>query len=60
MKELIKGETYSVMKKIKIHTKPLIEVCITLQGTYKKTTSNYYIFDSFKVNKNNVLHIGRM
>lgn len=45
---------YEVHKKIKLYTKPLVEAVIIMNGTYLKQTKSYFIFDTFRVNKNNV------
>ena len=57
---MVVGEEYRVTKKIKIHTSPLVEVQITLQGTLQKESEVYYIFDNFKVRKLNVVKIERV
>ena len=51
------GRVYDITKQIKIHTKPLVEVCITLRGQFIKETDKQLFFDSFKVNKNNVIKV---
>lgn len=53
--DLVTGKQYCVTKKIKLHTKPLFEVEVTRQGTFKKETKTYYIFDDFRVRKCNVI-----
>lgn len=54
------GNEYKVTKKIKIHTKPLVEVQITLQGIFKCESKAYYIFDSFRARKENIISIERV
>ena len=54
---MIVGETYNVTKRIKIHTSPLVEVRITLQGAFVRESTAQYIFDSFRVRKENVERI---
>lgn len=52
-----RNKKYLVTKKIKIHTSPLIEVEVVKQGRFLKETSKYYIFDSFRVQKQVVVKI---
>lgn len=54
------GKVYSVTKRIKIHTSPLAEVDVVKQGKFVKETSSCYIFDTFRVNKSNVISIDEM
>ena len=51
------NKTYTVTKKIKIHTSPLVEVVIPQTGLFVKQTDSYYIFRGFKVRKNCVVSI---
>ena len=51
------GKIYKVTKRIKLHTKPLYEADITLTGRYVLESQNFYIFDTFKVKKANVIKI---
>ena len=51
------GKTYRITKRIKLHTKPLYEADITLTGRYVRESQNFYIFDTFKVKKANVIKI---
>ena len=55
--KLIPNQTYTVTKKIKIHTKPLTEVCVTQTGIFVKQTSSYLIFRGFKVRKSCVTQV---
>lgn len=48
---------YEIIKKIKIHTKPTIFIDVRMEGIFVKETNNYYVFDSFKVRKENVVNI---
>ena len=57
---MIKGKSYRVTKQIKIHTKPLIEVNVVMEGTFVKETKSYLIFDSFRVGKQNVLLVDEL
>ena len=57
---MIKGKSYRVTKRIKIHTKPLVEVNITLEGVFVKQTKNHLIFDGFRVRKSNVVTIDEL
>lgn len=51
------GKIYRITKRIKLHTKPLYEADITLTGRYVRESQNFYIFDTFKVKKANVIKI---
>ena len=51
------GKIYKVTKRIKLHTKPLYEADIPLTGHYVRESQNFYIFDTFKVKKANVIKI---
>ena len=51
------GKRYKVTAKIKTHTKPLCELIYEKIGTFVKETKAFYVFDNFRVNKANVLHI---
>ena len=48
---------YSVVKKIKIHTKPLIEVVVPQTGLFVKQTDTYLVFAGFKVRKECVVSV---
>ena len=49
------GTVYSVAKKIKLHTKPIVEVEVVQVGEFIKETPSYLYFRNFKVRKANVL-----
>lgn len=51
---------YKVTKKIKLHTKPLVEEEIIKTGLFLKETAKSYIFDDFKVRKSTVIKIEEM
>jgi hypothetical protein len=51
------GKRYQVTKWIKIHTKPLRVVNVTLVGTFKYDTDSWYYFNEFKAKKSNVIEI---
>ena len=55
--KLTPNKTYSITKKIKIHTKPLTEVFVTQTGTFVKQTNSYFIFRGFKVRKSCVTQV---
>ena len=55
--KLIPNQTYTVTKKIKIHTKPLTEVCVTQTGIFVKHTNSYLIFRGYRVRKSCVIKI---
>ena len=48
---------YKVTVKIKIHTSPLREIIYEKVGTFVKESSSFYIFDTFRVKKSNVIEI---
>lgn len=48
---MINGEEYAIIKKIKVHTKPLRFANVIQRGTFKGETSKCYVFDGFKVKK---------
>lgn len=48
---------YSVVKKIKIHTKPLIEVVVPQAGLFVKQTDTYLVFVGFRVRKECVVSV---
>lgn len=54
---LLPNKVYTVVKKIKIHTKPLTEVTVSQTGLFVKQTDSYLIFRGFKVRKNCVVSI---
>lgn len=51
------NKVYTIVKKIKIHTKPLCEVVDPQTGLFVKQTDSYYIFRGFKVRKECVVQI---
>lgn len=51
------NKTYTVVKKIKVHTSPLVEVVIPQTGLFVKQTASYLIFRGFKVRKCCVINI---
>lgn len=51
------NKTYTVTKRIKIHTKPLAEIDVPMTGLFVKETDAYYIFRGFKVRKSVVTSI---
>ena len=51
------GKIYKVTKRIKLHTKPLYEADITVIGRYVRENEKWYIFDTFKCKKDNVIEI---
>lgn len=55
--DLTPNKTYTVTKKIKIHTKPLAEINVPMTGLFVKETDFYYIFRGFRVNKSVVASI---
>lgn len=54
---LKKNHLYSVVKKIKIHTKPLTEVVVSQTGLFVKQTDTYLVFVGFKVRKQCVVSV---
>ena len=51
------NKNYKVTKKIKLHTKPLVEAEITNEGMFLKETENFYCFDGFRVNKETLVKV---
>jgi hypothetical protein len=49
------GKFYRVTKRIKIHTKPLVEVTITNIGKFLKETPTQFVFSGFRAKKDNVI-----
>ena len=45
------NKMYTVVKEIKIHTKPLQKVVVPQTGLFVKQTDTYLIFRGFKVRK---------
>ena len=54
---MTKNQEYKLTKRIKLHTSPLYTVEVTQQGLFIKETATSYIFDKFRVRKNNVAEI---
>lgn len=48
---------YTVVKKIKIHTSPLVQVVVPQTGLFVKETDSYLCFRGFKVRKSVVVDI---
>ncbi len=51
------NKMYTVVKKIKIHTSPLVQVVVPQTGLFVKETDSYLIFRGFKVKKSVVVDI---
>jgi hypothetical protein len=45
------NKMYTVVKKIKLHTKPLVEIQVPQTGLFVKQTDKCLIFRGFKVRK---------
>ena len=54
---MVVGKSYSVTKRIKLHTKPLVVADITQVGVFVKETPKQFIFRNFRVYKANVFEI---
>ena len=54
------GKTYTVTKKIKLHTKPLIECVVSMTGVFVKETDKYCVFRGFKVRKSVIQNIEKV
>lgn len=52
-----KGEKYLIVKRIKLHTKPLRMADITQTGRFVKETKTSYIFDGFNARKHTIVSI---
>jgi hypothetical protein len=52
-----KGKIYQIIKRIKLHTAPLITADIPLRGAFVRETKEFYIFDTFRVKKAVVIQI---
>ena len=52
---MVAGKTYRVTKGIKVHTKPQREEICLMIGDFKKETKDYFIFDCFRVRKENFI-----
>lgn len=55
--ELQPNKVYTLVKKIKIHTKPLREVCVQETGLFLRETNSSLIFRGFSARKQNVVRI---
>ena len=51
------NKRYRVTKRIKIHTKPLVEVTVVQEGIFKRETSKSLCFQDFCVHKHCVINI---
>lgn len=51
------GKLYQIIKKIKIHTSPLVTVEVTQIGRFVKETYKFYMFDTFRVMKSCVVSV---
>lgn len=49
------GKLYRVIKRVKIHTKPLIEADVVQIGKFIKETPKRFVFDEFQVYKANII-----
>ena len=47
---------YKVLSVVKLHTKPLREATIYNRGKYIRETSKFYVFDCFKIKKENLVY----
>ena len=54
---MIKNKRYEIIKRVKVHTSPLVEVNVINEGVFIKETKKCYIFDCFKVKKELVIQI---
>lgn len=54
-----RGYRYIVHIQIKLHTQPLRTLEYTKEGVFIRGTQSYFIFDTFRVRKDNVLEITR-
>lgn len=54
---MIAGKFYTVIKEVKIHTKPTVLAKIIQVGKFVKETKTSYIFNEFRVKKSNVISI---
>ena len=51
------GHKYFIVKELKLHTKPFRKAKILEDGIFIKETKSYFIFEGFRVKKNNVIYI---
>lgn len=54
---MIVGNTYRIIKRVKIHTSPVVMADVVKEGVYVKETQKNYIFDTFRVCKSVVIKI---
>ena len=54
------NKTYTVTKKIKLHTKPLVECVVPMTGVFVKETDKWLIFRGFKVKKSVIQNIEKV
>ena len=54
---MLPNKEYEVIRRVKIHTSPLIEADIVTVGKFQKETKQCYIFDGFRVSKRCVTRI---
>ena len=52
---MIVYKRYKITVKIKVHTSPLYELVYERTGLLIKETPSFYIFDTFRVKKANVI-----
>lgn len=51
------NKKYELIKRVKIHTSPLVEADVVMVGKFQKETKLSYIFDGFRVSKRCVTRI---
>ena len=54
---MIPTRHYRVTMKIKLHTSPLRELEYSRDAVFIRETKSYFVFDNFKVQKDNVVSI---
>lgn len=54
---MIVGNTYRIIKRVKIHTSPLVMADVVKEGVYVRETLKSYIFNTFRVSKSVVTKI---
>lgn len=54
---MVSGKTYRVIKRVKIHTKPLVEADVVLTGRFLKETPKQFLFNGFRVFKDKIISI---
>lgn len=57
---MIVNETYKVISEITLHTKPRRTLRMDRVGVFKKETPAYWVFDTFRVRKANVVRITKI